>query len=126
MASGHCERELETALREGRFEDYGWRVRKDGSQFWANVVIRAVRDPEGFLLGLLFMATIIVCCLFRPDWSGVSPAEDWRLRLSSLKDLVLDPCSPPSPNVPAELDKTIRLPQSRKTTYVNVHDARAG
>jgi C4-dicarboxylate transporter, DctM subunit len=42
----------------------------------------------GFLLGLLFMGTIVLCCLFRPDWSGVSPAASWRLRLSSLKDLL--------------------------------------
>jgi PAS domain S-box-containing protein len=38
-ASGKPERELESALAEGRVEDHGWRVRKDGSQFWANVVV---------------------------------------------------------------------------------------
>ena len=37
--------------REGRFEDEGWRVRKDGSRFWANVVITALRDENGKLLG---------------------------------------------------------------------------
>jgi PAS domain S-box-containing protein len=42
---------LETAEREGRFEAEGWRVRKDGSRFWANVVIDPVRDPEGKLIG---------------------------------------------------------------------------
>ena len=35
------------ARREGAFEDEGWRVRKDGSQFWANVVITALRDADG-------------------------------------------------------------------------------
>ncbi|HET8656625.1 MAG TPA: PAS domain S-box protein, partial [Longimicrobiaceae bacterium] len=35
---------LERAAREGRFEDEGWRVRKDGSRFWADVVITALRD----------------------------------------------------------------------------------
>lgn len=45
------ERELEGAVKEGRFEDYGWRIRKDGSKFWANVVITAVRDAEGKLIG---------------------------------------------------------------------------
>jgi PAS domain S-box-containing protein len=45
------ERELEIAAEEGRFEDEGWRVRKDGSKFWANVVITAVRDTEGNLIG---------------------------------------------------------------------------
>ena len=43
--------ELEVAAREGRFEDEGWRVRKDGSQFWANVVITALRDPGGEVRG---------------------------------------------------------------------------
>src|SRR5436305_1403793 len=36
------QRELETATREGRVEDEGWRMRKDGTRFWANVVITAV------------------------------------------------------------------------------------
>ena len=39
------------APREGRFEDEGWRVRKDGSRFWANVVITALRNPNGALIG---------------------------------------------------------------------------
>jgi PAS domain S-box-containing protein len=43
--------ELETAARVGRFEDEGWRVRKDGSLFWANVLITAIRDPNGHLIG---------------------------------------------------------------------------
>jgi PAS domain S-box-containing protein len=42
---------LETAAREGRFEREGWRVRKDGTQFWANVVVDAVRDAQGNLIG---------------------------------------------------------------------------
>jgi PAS domain S-box-containing protein len=49
--SGRCDRELEIAALEGRFEDEGWRVRKDGSQFWANVVITALRKPNGELVG---------------------------------------------------------------------------
>jgi len=51
VRAGKCEMELEVAAREGRFEDEGWRVRKDGSQFWANVVITAIRDASGTLLG---------------------------------------------------------------------------
>src|SRR5471032_3414284 len=42
---------LDTALREGRFEGEGWRVRKDGTRFWCHVVIDPIRDPEGNLLG---------------------------------------------------------------------------
>ena len=45
------EQELELATRDGRFEDEGWRLRKDGSRFWANVVITAIRDAEGRLQG---------------------------------------------------------------------------
>ena len=45
------EYELETAAKDGRFEDEGWRVRKDGSQFWADVVITAMRDASGELRG---------------------------------------------------------------------------
>jgi len=42
--------ELQRARVEGRFEDEGWRVRKDGSRFWANVIITALRNEEGTLL----------------------------------------------------------------------------
>src|SRR4051812_47124359 len=41
--------ELRRAMTEGRFEDEGWRVRKDGSRFWANVIITALRDDKGVL-----------------------------------------------------------------------------
>ena len=43
--------ELERAAQDGRFEDEGWRVRKDGTQFWANVVITALRNEDGQLVG---------------------------------------------------------------------------
>src|ERR1700730_892129 len=49
--SGWPERELEIAAKEGRFADEGLRVRKDGSTFWANVVITALRDETGTLRG---------------------------------------------------------------------------
>jgi len=51
VATGHPQRELEIATGEGRFEEEGWRVRKDGGQFWASVVITAVRDETGTLVG---------------------------------------------------------------------------
>jgi PAS domain S-box-containing protein len=50
-ARDHPARELEIASQEGRYEEEGWRVRKDGSMFWANVVITAVRSDEGALIG---------------------------------------------------------------------------
>jgi PAS domain S-box-containing protein len=51
VESGKPERELEIAAAEGKSEDEGWRIRKDGSQFWANVMITAVRNKNGELLG---------------------------------------------------------------------------
>ncbi len=42
---------LQTAEREGRWETEGWRVRKDGSRFWAHVIIDAIRDEDGALIG---------------------------------------------------------------------------
>jgi PAS domain S-box-containing protein len=51
VASGWPEEELRRSLRDGRFEDEGWRVRKDGSRFWANVIISPLLDASGTLLG---------------------------------------------------------------------------
>jgi PAS domain S-box-containing protein len=51
VASGWPEEELRRSLRDGRFEDEGWRVRRDGSRFWANVIISPLRDASGTLLG---------------------------------------------------------------------------
>ncbi len=51
VQSGWPEHELKVATAEGRFEDEGWRVRKDGSRFWASVVITTLRDEQGLLLG---------------------------------------------------------------------------
>jgi diguanylate cyclase (GGDEF)-like protein/PAS domain S-box-containing protein len=51
VAAGKPQRELAIAASDGRLEDEGWRVRQDGTRFWANVVITALRDPTGVLLG---------------------------------------------------------------------------
>jgi PAS domain S-box-containing protein len=50
-AEGKPQRELEVAERDGRVEDEGWRIRKDGTRFWANIVITALRDHNGVLVG---------------------------------------------------------------------------
>jgi PAS domain S-box-containing protein len=50
-ASGHPARELEMATREGRYEEEGWRIRKDGSRFWASVVITPLYGERGNLMG---------------------------------------------------------------------------
>ncbi|MCK8663504.1 PAS domain S-box protein [Pseudomonas azerbaijanoccidens] len=49
--AGLPQKALDTAIREGRFEGEGWRVRKDGSHFWSHVVIDPILDPTGKLLG---------------------------------------------------------------------------
>ncbi len=49
--AGHPEHELAMALKHGHYEEEGWRVRKDGTRFWANVVITAVYDPSGEHVG---------------------------------------------------------------------------
>jgi formate hydrogenlyase transcriptional activator len=48
---GKPEEELRVAAARGRLEDEGWRIRKDGSRFWANVMISAIRDSRGQLTG---------------------------------------------------------------------------
>ncbi|WP_027820735.1 PAS domain-containing sensor histidine kinase [Paraburkholderia bannensis] len=51
IADGRPARLLDAAMRRGRVEDEGWRVRKDGSRFWANVIITAVYDEHAALVG---------------------------------------------------------------------------
>src|SRR5438477_1310195 len=51
IAAGKPQRELAIATAEGRVEDEGWRVRKDGSRFWANVIITATKDEHGDVIG---------------------------------------------------------------------------
>jgi PAS domain S-box-containing protein len=51
VAQDRPSQELKIATEQGRFEEEGWRVRKDGSRFWANVVITALRDKTGQLRG---------------------------------------------------------------------------
>ncbi|HSW04302.1 PAS domain-containing hybrid sensor histidine kinase/response regulator [Aquabacterium sp.] len=51
VASGWPQKELQHATALGRFEDEGLRVRKDGTRFWASVIITALRNPQGTLIG---------------------------------------------------------------------------
>src|SRR3546814_12905745 len=52
QADGKPERALAAARESGRYEDEGWRVRKDGSRFWAAALIDAVHDDTGALIGV--------------------------------------------------------------------------
>jgi PAS domain S-box-containing protein len=51
QAARHPEAELRRAAAEGRYEEEGWRVRKDGSRYWASVVVTAIHNEDGELLG---------------------------------------------------------------------------
>lgn len=51
VEEGKPEQELQKARDDGQFEDEGWRVRKDGTKFWASVVTIALRNPQGELIG---------------------------------------------------------------------------
>jgi PAS domain S-box-containing protein len=51
IAAGKPQKELAAATQSGRIEDEGWRVRRDGTRFWANVVVIALHDASGKLIG---------------------------------------------------------------------------
>ncbi len=51
VAIGKCKKLLEEAARAGKVEDQGWRVRKDGTRFWASVLLTAIRTEDGALVG---------------------------------------------------------------------------
>ena len=53
QAAGEPARALQAAAQTGKYEAEGWRVRKDGSRFWASVVIDAIRDEHGTLVGFV-------------------------------------------------------------------------
>ena len=51
IQAGKPEQEMQIAIQEGQFQGEGWRLRKDGSQFWANIVLTAIKDSQGKLAG---------------------------------------------------------------------------
>ncbi len=93
VASGKCEMELEVSEREGRFEEEGWRVRKDGTQFWANVVITAVRDASNTLVGFA-KVTRDLTDRKRAEDERLAVEQRFRLLVESVKDyalIIMDP-----------------------------------
>ncbi|MCY1023609.1 sensor histidine kinase [Pyxidicoccus sp. MSG2] len=79
VASGKCELELEVAVAEGRFEEEGWRLRKDGTRFWANVVLQPMWDLDGRLLGFAKVTR---------DLTDRRNAEAERLRLAQAQEAI--------------------------------------
>ncbi len=79
VAAGKCDRELDIANADGRFEDEGWRVRKDGSRFWANVVLSAIRGDDGKLIGFAKVTR---------DLTERVRAEEERIRLAQAEEAV--------------------------------------
>jgi PAS domain S-box-containing protein len=88
-----CAMELETAKEVGRFEEEGWRLRKDGTRFWANVVITALRDDTGELVGFA-KVTRDLTERRAADERLRQSEERFRLLVASVKDyaiFMLDP-----------------------------------
>jgi PAS domain S-box-containing protein len=87
------EHELKVAAEQDRFEDEGWRVRKDGSTFWANVVITPLRDKTGALLGFA-KVTRDLTQRSRHEQSLRQSEERFRLLVEGVSDyaiFMLDP-----------------------------------
>jgi PAS domain S-box-containing protein len=93
VRSAHPDHELETARREGRYEEQGWRVRKDGSLFWASVVITALQNPAGTSAGFLKITRDLT--ERRKGEQALRESEErFRLLVESVKDyaiFMLDP-----------------------------------
>ncbi|HET6899685.1 MAG TPA: PAS domain S-box protein [Vicinamibacteria bacterium] len=87
------EYELKTARADGRFEDEGWRLRKDGTRFWANVVITSLQDSSGQLIGFSKI-TRDLTDRRRQEEELRHSEERFRLMVSAVRDyaiFMLDP-----------------------------------
>src|SRR5439155_1296675 len=93
IEAGWPQEELRRAELQGRFEDEGWRVRKEGTRFWANVVITALRDEEGQLAGFVKITRDLSERRLHEEALRQSE-EKFRLLVDSVRDhamIMLDP-----------------------------------
>ena len=93
IASNKPARELEIAITEGRFEEEGWRIRKDGSRFWANVIITTLRDDAGVHVGFAKVTRDLTERRFADEILRNSE-QRFRLLVQNVKDyaiFMLDP-----------------------------------
>jgi PAS domain S-box-containing protein len=87
-AAGRPAQLLSTAAREGRVEDEGWRVRKDGSRFWADVVVTAIRGDDDTVVGFLKVTRDLTERRAAED--GVRRSEQqFRLLVDSVEDYAI-------------------------------------
>lgn len=88
VKSGKAERELTTARREGRFEEEGWRYKKDGTAFWANVVLTPIYDDAGDLVSYAKITRDLTERL-RAEERLRRSEEAFRVMVESVKDYAI-------------------------------------
>jgi PAS domain S-box-containing protein len=93
VSSGWPQEELRRARQLGRFEDEGWRIRKDGTRFWANVVITALYDSQGELTGFAKITRDLTDRRRHEEQLRISE-ERFRLLVDSVRDYAIFMLSP--------------------------------